>query len=255
MTFSLKQIKKTKDPDAPVRTLVYGAHKIGKSSFAAGAKDAIFIQTEDGLDDIEAQAFPLCKSFDDLMSCIATLYNEDHKFATVVLDSADWAERLIHAKVCENHNVKGIEAIGYGKGYVYAADLFKEVLDGLNALRNEKGMSVVVLCHSEIRRFDDPQADSYDRYQIKLGKAIGKLVQEWADVIGFAQVDTITKVEKGTGFKEDRTRAITTGKRVLRLTGAPAFDAGNRYSLPDSIELIWSEYEGALKAARNPNKE
>lgn len=255
MTFSIQQIKKTRF-DMPPRTVVYGPHKIGKSTFASCAPSPVFVQTEDGLDALEAEAFPLCKKWGDVLAAVASLYQEQHGFKTVTLDSADWAEKLLHAHVSQEYaGGKGIEHIGYGKGYVYAAEAFSELLDGLNALRVERGMNVIVLCHAEIKRFDDPMADSYDRYQIKLHKQTGKLLQEWADVIGFAQLDTVTKVEKEKGFKEERTRALTTGRRVLRLSGSPSFDAGNRYGLPDTIDLVWSAYEEALNNARQPRKE
>lgn len=248
--FDLKQIKGTSNPDQPARTLIYGSQKIGKSTFASCAPCPIFIQTEDGLNAINAQAFPLCKTWQEVMEAIGSLYSEDHKYQTVVLDSADWAERLAHEQVCINTNVKNIEAIGYGKGYSYAADLFKELLDGLNALRVNKNMGVIIIAHSEIKRFDDPQNDAYDRHQIKLSKLVGKMLQEWSDVIGFAQLDTITKVEPKKGFKDERTRAITVGGRVLRLVGSPSFDAGNRFNLPETIPLVWADYQAALIAAR-----
>ena len=250
MTFDLKSIKATKNIKQPPRTLVYGPHKIGKSTFASCAPAPIFIQTEDGLDAIEASAFPLCHSWTDVLAALTSLYQEDHQFKTVVLDSADWAEKLAQAQTCKDNEVESLEKIGYGKGYAFAADLFKELLDGLSALRTHKNMGVVILAHAEIRRFDDPTADAYDRYQVKLHKLIGKTIQEWCDVIGFACLDTITKVEKKKGFTDERTRAITTGARVLRLVGAPSFDAGNRYNLPASIPLVWSDYQTALDAAR-----
>ena len=60
--------------------------------------------------------FPLCRSWQDVLDCIASLYQEQHEFKTVVLDSMDWAERLAHAKVAKDNDVTGIEKIGYGKG-------------------------------------------------------------------------------------------------------------------------------------------
>lgn len=248
--FNLSQIKETQNAAAPVRTLVYGPHKIGKSTFAAGAPSPVFIQTEDGLEAINAKAFPLCQKWGDILDALTSLYQEKHEFKNVVIDSADWAERLAHAIVCKENSVDGIEKIGYGKGYSFSADLFSELFEALNALRNDKGMGVVIIAHAEIKTFNDPQNDSYDRYQVKLHKTIGKLVQEWADVIGFAQLDTITKIEKKKGFKDERTRAITSGNRVLRLVGTPAFDAGNRFGLPETIPLDWADYQAALDAAR-----
>jgi hypothetical protein len=253
MAFSLNQIRKTRS-DMPPRTLVYGAHKIGKTSFAAAAPACVFIQTEDGAEAIDGEAFPLCRTWQDVLDAVGSLYSEPHEYKTVALDSMDWAERLLHKHLCEQHGVKSIELVekGYGKGYVLAAEVFGELLDGLNALRTQKGMHVVLLCHAEIRRFDDPTADSYDRYQLKLHKQVGKLAQEWADVIGFAALDTVTKVEKEQGFKPARNRALTTGRRVLHLQGSPAFEAGNRYGLPPSIPLDWQSYETALAQARAP---
>ncbi len=257
MSFDLKSISSTRR-DTPARILIYGPHKIGKSTFAAQAEGVIFIPTEDGQDAIDAQAFPLCKTWQDLLSCITTLYSDSHKFKTVVIDSADWAEALAHKQVCVNFEkpITSIEEIGYGKGYVFSANLFRELLDGLNALRTKCGMQVIILCHAEIRRFDDPMADSYDRYQIKMHKLVSKMVQEWCDVIGFAQQEIATKTTEGKGFKKDetRTRAMDIDRRVLRLSGSAAFDAGNRYDLPTSVPLIWSEFETALNAARKAGK-
>lgn len=245
MAFDLGSIKPTRK-DTPARILVYGPHKIGKSTFAAAAPGAIFIPTEDGQENLDAQAFPLCRAWADVLSCVTALYSEKHEHKTVVLDSADWAEQLAQAKVGDG---KGVESIGYGKGYTFAADLFRELLDGLNALRTQRGMQIVLLCHAEIRRFDDPLADSYDRYQIKLHKLVGKMVQEWADVIGFAQIAQATKIED-QGFDKSRTRVVSLEQRVLHLACSPAFDAGNRYDLPAKLPLVWGEFETALTAAR-----
>lgn len=250
MSFSLQQIKRTRS-DLPPRTLVYGTHKIGKSTFASCAPSPVFIQTEDGLDAIDADAFPLCQSWEDVLSCVGTLYNEPHEFKTVVLDSADWAEKLLHEHVVAEYKVKSIEQVekGFGKGYVRAAEIFSELLDGLGALRTERGMGVVVLCHAEVRRFDDPMAESYDRYQLKLHKQVAKMLSEWSDVIGMAQLETMTTKHE-LGFNQERTRALTTGRRVLCLEGGPAFDAGNRLSLPRKIDLTWEAYQAALDNAR-----
>jgi hypothetical protein len=249
MPFNLASIKPTKT-DHPVRVLLYGQPKIGKTTWAANAPDSIIIQTEDGSDAVDAESYPLCEAWDDVMACVRSLYTEDHAFKTVVLDTADWAEKLAHKKVSKDNQVNSIDKIGYGKGYTFAGDLFNELLGGLNALRLERGMIVIIIAHSEIRRFDDPMADSYDRYQIKLHKVIAKLVMEWCDVIGFAQLDTMTTEKKGEGFKADRTRAMDTGTRVLRLAPGAAYDAGSRFDLPPTLPLIWADFEAALKKAK-----
>lgn len=245
MAFDLKSIRPTKR-SMPPRVLIHGPHKIGKTTWAAGAPGAIFITTEDGQDSVDAQAFPLCHTWQDMLDAVATLYTEKHDFATVVLDSADWAEKLAQKQVCATGKVKNIEDFGYGKGYTYVSDIFRELLDGLNAVRIERKMQVILIAHSEIKRFDDPLADSYDRYQIKMHRSVAKLVQEWTDVIGFAQLDTMTK-EEDLGFKKTKTRAIDTGQRVLRLTPSAAYDAGNRFGLPATLPLNYASFAEAME--------
>jgi hypothetical protein len=254
MSFDLSSIKPTRR-NTPTRILIYGEHKIGKSTFAAQAESPAFIATEDGQDAIDGMGFPLCKKWEDVLECITTLYTEDHKYKTAVLDSADWAEQLAQAKVVADAGAESIvsKGLGYGEGYRRAADLFREMLDGLNALRMKKGMQVIIICHAEIKKFDDPLSESYDRYQIKLQNHIGKMVQEWCDVIGFAQQDSTTKKED-LGFNKERTRIINIDRRLLHLAGSAAFDAGNRYDLPASVELIWSEFETALNNAKQGAK-
>lgn len=44
---------------APRRVLLYGTHGVGKSSFGARAERPIFIPTEDGLNEIDCEKFPL----------------------------------------------------------------------------------------------------------------------------------------------------------------------------------------------------
>lgn len=249
MAFDLSSIRKTR-ADLPPRVLIYGQHKIGKSTFAAQAEAPIFIATEDGQDALDASAFPRCMQWGDIAQCIGTLYTEEHDFKTVVLDSVDWAEALSHAQVCKNEGKESIEKIGYGKGYLYAADLFREMLEGFDALR-KKGMQVILIGHSEIKRFDDPTDESYDRYQLKMHKAVSKLCQEWADVIGFAALQVYTKKSELGGFSGDRTRAVNSGRRVLRLQGGAAWDAGNRFGLPDTIDLNYAAFDAAMKEARS----
>ncbi len=251
MAFSLSQIRKTKDPGAPYRGTIHGPAKLGKSTFGSMAPNPIFLITEDGQKAIDAQAFPLCASWEDLMSGLNALATEAHEFQTLVVDSMDWAEQLLHRYVAKLHQKKSIEDFGFGKGYVFAADHFRELLDALDWLLANKRMNIIAICHSEIKRFDDPLRDSYDRYQMKLHKQVMKMLMEWSDWIGFAQLETFTKVEKQNDFaKTERHIATTSDRRVLHLAPSPSFDAGSRWPMPAKIELDYRVFDAELKKAR-----
>ncbi len=228
MTLSLE-----KRTHKPPRILIYGPPKMGKSTFASLSPAPVFIQTEDGLDAIDVPAFPLAQSFGDVLKSIEQLATVDHDRQTVVMDSADWLERLIHNQVCKEQNVKSLESIGYGKGYVFAIDLWRQYIDAMNYLRDNKSMVVINIAHSQIKRFENPETDAYDRYQIKMHDKASALLMENSDVILFVNEQVnITKSQEG--FSK-RVRAIGEGERVLYTESRPSFVAGNRFSLPAEI--------------------
>lgn len=241
----LDQIVTGKKPRPP-RLFVYGQEKIGKTTFAAQADAPIFIQTEEGADEVGAARFPLARSLEDVSRAVKALGTQDHAFSTVVIDSADWLENLIHQRVATDAGVPTIEGIGYGKGYVAAGVIWRKVLAELDSLR-DAGMAVVLIGHAEVKRYDDPSTEPYDRYQPKLHKAASALVTEWCDGILFAQLETrVAKAD--AGFNKKINRAVTSGRRVLRCQGAPSYVAGNRYGLPETIPLEWSALMSAFAA-------
>lgn len=116
MAFDLSSITRGKRLRAP-KIVVYGPPKIGKSTFAASAPSAVGILTEEGLDNIDVAAFPVAKTYEDVLAAITTLANDAHEFNSVFVDSLDWLEPLILGKICRENGVDNIEKIGYGKGY------------------------------------------------------------------------------------------------------------------------------------------
>jgi hypothetical protein len=247
MSISLKAVARNRDLKPP-RILLYAPHGLGKTTFGASAPEPIFILTEDGLGVLEVNHFPLAQSFADVMEAIGALYSEENAFRTIVIDSLDWLDNLIWQEINTKYDAKDL---AYGKGAVIAADYWRQVLDGLNALRNERGQTIVLLAHCEIKRFDSPEVEPFDRYQPKLQARSSALVQEWCDAVLFANYRTIVKRED-VGFNQNVTRGITTGERMLYTTEKPAYYAKNRYALPAALPLSWQALEDAVLGAIAP---
>jgi hypothetical protein len=241
VAFNLTSIRRNTALAAP-RVLVYGVEGIGKSTFAAGAPSPVFIQTEDGLGALQVDHFPIATRVSDVLDAIGSLFSDDHEFKTVVIDSLDWLETLIWRDIEAKYDAKDL---AYGKGAMIAADKWREILDGLTALRNERGMAVVLIAHTEIKRFDSPETEPYDRYQPKLQARSSALVREWCDAVFFANYKTIVKKDD-VGFNKTVARGISTGERMLFTSERPAYMAKNRYSLPESIPLSWEAFEKAI---------
>ena len=248
MAISLASLEKGKSPHPP-RMVIYGPGKIGKSTFASQAPNPVFVQTEDGLDGIDTTKFPLSKTYDEFMEALAALYTGDHKHKTVVVDSADWLETLIWQKVAADAGKAHIGDIGYQKGYADALDYWKKILEALNSLRIEKGMAVIIIAHHQVRKFEPPDMEGYDRYEIKLHKNSSPILREWADIIGFANYKVITK-STGNDFNDnDKFKAIGSAERVLHLTEKPMYAAGNRFGLPDTIPFSWADFSATFATA------
>ncbi len=249
MAFDLKSIGRTRRLDAP-KILLSGEPKIGKSTFAANAPGAIFISTEDGLAGIDAHAFPLAHTLDDVYGAIGTLLQDQHDFGTVVVDSLDWLEPLVHRHVCAANGWKDIEAPGYGKGYVAAASEWKQILDGLEALRRERGMAIVLICHVKQQRIESPTHEGYDAYVLKMHSRASALVEEWCDIVAFAAHRiAIKQTDAGFGNKENKARAL--GERMLYLDPHPAYPSGSRFGLHD-CPLSWPAFADQLSQAQQP---
>ena len=166
--------------------MIYGPEGIGKSTLAAQFPAPVFLDTEGGTHHLDVARFPAPKTWDDVTKTIAALTSEPHEFKTLVVDTADWLEKLLIEEVCRRANKTSIEEFGYGKGYVVLAEEVTKFLASLNALL-ARGMHVLLLAHCRIAKFEQPDAaGAYDRYELKLSKQVGPLVKEWCDMLLFA---------------------------------------------------------------------
>lgn len=222
----------------PPRMIFYGPAGVGKTTLACSAPAPVVIQTEDGLGTLDATAFPLAQSYDEVIQALAALGQEDHEFQTVVIDSLDWLEPLIWQHVCAKHDKQSIEDFGYGKGYVEALAYWREFFDYTTALRDHRGMTVIMTAHSQVIRVEDPEHDSFDAHTLKLHKRAAAVCEEFSDVIAYTTLKTMVRKED-KGFGQQRSRAISTGEREMRLVNTPAYLAKNRYDLPDVLPLAW----------------
>jgi len=219
----------------PPRICIYGGHGIGKSTIASLFPKPIFISTEEGLNSLDVTSFPRALKISDVVDSIKTLIKEEHDFKTVVVDTIDWLiEPLIVDSVNSQYDEK---AQAYGKGSMYIAEEFREILQGLGALVTKRGMNVVLIAHAAVVKFEDPRTDPYDRYLPKLPKACNALMQEWVDVLAFAAFKVITRKSEAKGFDTAKVRGTTNGERLLHFVESPAYAAKNRYACPDEIEM------------------
>lgn len=247
MAISLASLR-TITPTHRPRTLIYGPPGLGKTSLAAEYPAPVFLQTEDSaVAGIKFQSFGHLTSYDDVMEAVTELYNGEHNFETVVLDTVDALEPLVRAATCKRNNWADIETPGYGKGYIACDVEWTDFIKGINALRTDRNMNIVLIGHSEIQRFDDPQTTSYSRFDFRLHKRAHEMISDEMDCILFINQDPTIKVDK-QGFNKERARAEGGFQRWIYTERTPTRNAKNRYNMPSQILYEKGKGYGAMKA-------
>ena len=223
---------------AGIKVGIYGTEGVGKTTFAARFPGAVFIDTEGSTKHMDVARFDPPESLGGVMDQLSYVLGHPDQIGTVVIDTVDWLEKYIFRAVCEEKKIQNIEDMGFGKGYVFAKQKMQGLLELLDLI-TQRGIHVVLVCHSMIRKFELPdEMGSYDRYMLKLNeKNIAPLVKEWVDILLFVnyQTDIVTdsdgKTKKGRGGQ----------KRMMYANHSACWDAKNRFGLPDEMPFDYGQ--------------
>lgn len=222
----------------PVKVCVYGVEGIGKTTFASQFPEPLFFDLDKGSAQLDVSRVTDITSWPLLMSNIKEVYDNPTICKTLVIDTADAAERMCIDYICGKFNKKGIEDFGYGAGYTYLTEEFARFLVQLDACIGQ-GVNVVVLAHAVLKTVTLPEEmGTYDHWELKLSSKttnkVAPLVKEWADLLLFANYKTIL-VEDGARKK------AAGGKRIMYTTHTTFADAKNRFSLAEELPFDYNE--------------
>ena len=237
----------------PIKAVIYGPEGIGKSTFASRFPAPLFIDTEGSTARLSVDRTAAPSSLAMLKEMLEELRVNSHGYRTLVLDTADWAERLCVKAVCDKAQKTGIEEFGYGKGYTYVYEEMSRILDLLNYIW-ESGMNVVITAHAAIRKFEQPdEMGSYDRWELKLINSpkcnVCAMLKEWADMVLFANYKTYSVAVDKEGKKR---KAQGGGERVMYTSHNPCWDAKNRFGLAPELPFDFGQIAHLFGAAPAP---
>lgn len=221
-----------------LRVCIYGVAGIGKTTLAAEFPNPVFIDVEDGSNQLPVARMPRPTSWDMLMDEVREVRAGNVPCSSLVIDTADAAEELCISAMCAEHDWEGLESPGYGKGYTFLAERYGKLLDLLGEVV-DRGINVVVVSHSMARKFERPDEEgAYDRYELKLSRKTAPMVKEWADMLLFLDYKVLVETESDKKGNVTKAKAKG-GRRIIRTTHHPCWDAKNRFGLPDELPLSY----------------
>ena len=246
------KITRGKIPGAK-KCVLYGPEGIGKSTLAAQFPAPLFIDTENGTKELDVARFDKPTSWEMLLQEVRYVLNSPDICKTLVVDTADWAEKLCIKAICDQHQKRGIESFDYGKGYTFVYEGFGELLN-LLADVTERGIHVVLTAHAATKRREQPdEFGTYDCWGLKLIDSpkcsIANMVKEWADVLLFANYKTLVVAVDDKGKKHK----AQGGSRVMYTSHHPCWDAKNRLGMPEELPLEWEALARYIEAPNAPN--
>jgi len=224
----------------PQRIVIYGPEGIGKSTLASKLPDPVFIDVEGSTSDLDVVRTPVPTSWRALVDMVAEFARDHHGRQSLVIDTADWAEKLCISHVCAANNLTALGGQDdFGRSYNLLETEWRRLLDSLSRVV-ASGMHVCLTAHAGVRAAKQPDVDSaYDRWELKMERKTAAATKEWARTILFlnyktyaVELDGDKKKKRGTG-----------GHRVIYASHTPAFDAKNRAGLPDEMRLDYKEIE------------
>jgi hypothetical protein len=248
----LVEIISGKIPSAQ-KVVIYGPEGIGKSTLASRFPEPLFIDPEGSTKHMNVNRMRRPSSWSMLLALVT--FVRDHpdrcQCKTLVIDTADKAERLCGDAICAKYQKSSIEEFGYGKGYVYLAEEFGRLLNLLDDVI-DRGIHVVLVAHAAMRKFEQPdEMGSYDRWELKLEKKTAPMLKEWADMVLFCNYKTYVVNVDGQGTAKGKNK-VQGGKRVMYTTHHPCWDAKNRHDLQPELEMDYPQIAHCIPDITTP---
>jgi hypothetical protein len=168
--------------------LMIGSSGIGKSTFWSFGKNVLYIETEAGLNFIEAYKQP-CRTWGQLGETLKDLLQaaktpETFPYDAVVVDTIDRVVDLASEAALEwgrakftKSDIKTIGDIGQGTGWDIRRQNVDKVLKAIEVLPCAK----VIIGHLESKKIEEDGAKGYDKSTISIGGKVGGDILAWSD--------------------------------------------------------------------------
>lgn len=215
-------------------TLIYGAPKVGKSTFCSQFEAPLFLDSESGLRNLETYNIPI-GCWEDVMDAYKALHEAKKNgtliFKTLVFDTINNFYLYCMDFICRKNGIKHPSDLDYGKGWSMVRTQFTTAMNAFKSL----GLGIVYVSHASEKQIKT-RAGEYTRYDCAISGQAYELIVGSCDFVLFALIESTPDGER----------------RILKTKPCEYWNAGDKTGkLPDEIDL---NVDAFLKAYNNAIK-
>lgn len=199
-------------------------------------------------------------SFDATLAMLDQLAGDFYGCKTLVMDAHGGFERLCHEAVCARDFRNPDGTLNWGetgftsfqRGYEIALADWIKLLGRLETLRERQGCDILILSHSQIRMFNNPEGPNFDRYVADCHQKTWAHTAKWADAVLFGTFLSRVVTAGNSTKMNAKGKAQGGTERVLYTERRDTFDAKNRYGMepaimiPDDHTQVWATIHAAM---------
>ena len=222
--------------------LLYGAPKIGKTTFCATElPKPLIVATEVGYKAIPGVKAINVTKWTQFKQIIKQLDNPAARemYETVVIDTAVILSSLCEEYVCQQNGVSSLSEIPYGKGYA----LYEKEMSSAFRKITMMGLGLVFITHQEIKVNKNDKGEDYETIQPVLDKRSMKIINALVDFILYI----------GSEWNENGVN-----ERFFYTRNTPFVVAGSRFGnlapkIPFTYDALISEIQKAMETSVEGN--
>lgn len=234
----------------PIFCILYSGPGVGKTDFGASFPKPLFFDFEESTHNIDVKRIDNLTKFHEVMDGLNEILSKatgELEFKSIVFDTIDELERLMHVSIAQENGKKSIDHIGWQKGFDYAVNIWADFISVCRQIRDKHNIHFLFLAHDAHKsRQDIEKEETYMRNTINLHKKAISFM--------FGAVEMVLYAKKEVKFKKDdegNTYAVDSDKRNLCSSLSAHYDAKNRIGLPsimpmpvkNGFSVLYSAYE------------
>ncbi|WP_062320861.1 AAA family ATPase [Halolactibacillus sp. JCM 19043] len=242
----LPENKKKVSKETPRNFVIFGETMNGKTYFSEEFPNPLNLNTDGNAEMIETPSInishqrnskgDITKSASDLISdIIDELQGTKHTFETIVIDTIDDIITLFEQEITEEHNVKSVGDIGWGKGHSMIEMMVRVFIMRLKELSMKKKVNIIYISRSITIEEND------------VSRQVPSLKMKWMNIVNGNSDYTILCRKVGKNYirkVESKRKNYTRDKvddetiRSLLDTVIGAYDKSKKTSVKDAKAIV-----------------